>query len=87
MNNEQIDPAIELAGVLVDILAEKNFDVIFNALAVATAGIMVDYATAEPEGDNDVPTIDNGALEVVKQEYLAGLYKAINYIKQQISQV
>lgn len=79
------DPAIELAGQIVDIVSDSNFDVVFNALAVATAGLMVDYAAAESEGENALQTIDNAALESVKQEYLTGLYKALNFIKQQIN--
>lgn len=92
MNNETnqaegaaLDPAIELAGQIVDLVSESNFDVVFNALAVATAGLLVDYAAVEYEGEDALQTIDNAALESVKQEYLAGLYKAINFIKQQIN--
>lgn len=80
-----LDPAIELAGQIVDLVSDSNFDVVFNALAVATAGLMVDYAAVESSDNNTVQTVDNAALESVKQEYLAGLYKALNFIKQQIN--
>lgn len=80
-----LDPAIELAGQIVDLVSDSNFDVVFNALAVATAGLMVDYAAVESEGEDARQTIDNAAMESVKQEYLAGLYKAINFIKQQLN--